>query len=250
MSAENLSSWLSAFTISERTRYDPTDNNRFAFDLGQIIRYAVFLDVVYARYVKANRRFVDSWNELQALTNESRAAKPHSLQVSALMDARRGEDTELHLEIESYFLFAKILLDKAAHFVEVYLGSARAAGIRSHDKWRKNYERFTASKGLTWNPRIKELIEMLQARIVDHRDKGITHRQGTWIYGTSIHPDDATAVLQFGLYPQPADKYSTSPKIGDAHLTMNEYLPLLIETVCNERRKSVFKLVGSRDLQG
>ena len=33
--------------------------------------------------------------------------------------------TRLHLEIESFYLFAKILLDKVAHFVEFYFGPGR-----------------------------------------------------------------------------------------------------------------------------
>ena len=50
--------------------------------------------------------------------------------------------TELHLEIETFHLFAKILLDHAARFIERYFGKSRGLSLDSHDDLVKRIEGF------------------------------------------------------------------------------------------------------------
>ena len=53
---------------------------------------------------------------------------------------------QLHLEIESYYLFSKIMLDKIVHALEFYFGQGRKKSLDSHDGLVKNSASYVARK--------------------------------------------------------------------------------------------------------
>ncbi len=73
---------------------------------------------------------------------------------SAFLDQGPVLFNQLHLEIESFDLFAKIFLDKIANFLEFYFESARGLSLDSHDQLvissetgRKGVELFVILRG-------------------------------------------------------------------------------------------------------
>jgi hypothetical protein len=53
--------------------------------------------------------------------------------IAALMSQSQGLTSDLHLEIESYYVFAKIILDDVARAIEYYFGPHRGLALDSHD---------------------------------------------------------------------------------------------------------------------
>jgi hypothetical protein len=99
----------------------------------------------------------------------------------------------LHLEIEAFYLFAKILLDKISLAIQFYFGTARSLSLASHDNLTKHIEAYAGTKGLTINPELVEHIRKLKEDISDFRDHQIQHiidyRQGRTIRGTGFDGD-------------------------------------------------------------
>ena len=54
----------------------------------------------------------------------------------------------IHLDIETFYLFAKILLDRIATGIEVWFGAARSMSVSSHSKLTRNCERYARCIGI------------------------------------------------------------------------------------------------------
>src|SRR6266496_248045 len=114
---------LTDFISSERERFANEDNNKFAMSFSQISRCSAFLDVIIERYEEASQQFFQNTKSMQAtrlpgthpMTSEQIALHNEGVRLTLL----------LHLEIESFYLFAKIFLDKIAHALEFYFGQVR-----------------------------------------------------------------------------------------------------------------------------
>src|ERR1700674_3456938 len=108
----NKMSQLTEFIGSERERFANQDNNKFAMSFSQISRYAAFLDVVLKRYEEASRQLFANTKAMQS------TMLPGSHPLTTVQKTLWAEGSRLtillHLEIESYYVFAKILLDKIA----------------------------------------------------------------------------------------------------------------------------------------
>jgi hypothetical protein len=137
---------LSDFVSSERKRFANEDNNKFAIGFSQISRYHLFLSLILKRYEEASRAFFENTNAMQAtllpgthrLTDAQVKLREDGVRLSALV----------HLEIESYYLFAKICLDKIARALEFYFGQGRGKSLDSHDQLVKNFAAYAAEKRL------------------------------------------------------------------------------------------------------
>jgi hypothetical protein len=131
----------------ERERFADEDNNKFAMSFSQISRYSAFLDVILKRYEDASRQLFQNTKALQE------TLLPGQNPVSSSQMALHEEGVRLtilvHLEIESFYLFAKILLDKVARSLEFYFGQEREKSLDSHDDLVKNFESYAGAKSLT-----------------------------------------------------------------------------------------------------
>jgi hypothetical protein len=76
----------------------------------------------------------------------------------------------IYLEIETYYLFAKILLDKAAHFVEHAFGPVRGLSLDSHDKLIRHLAAYVAARGLDCPAEFAAEASALNRRVSHFRD--------------------------------------------------------------------------------
>ena len=110
---------LSQFIESERKRLDTRDANIFSNATHEIERYLRFLDIVLGRYTTACVQYHDLSCAFQA------TLQPGSGQMSDAQMVMIGSLTtggeQIQFEIESYFLFSKILLDLIARWIEHFL---------------------------------------------------------------------------------------------------------------------------------
>src|SRR5579872_5276910 len=131
---------LIEFITSERERYTNKDNNRFAFSLYAVARYWWFLNKIYQRYLDLsllwhdNRRKFHTYHSTakKQSANDDMTILPNggkvNLKVMSLVQENDDIEMGIQLEIESFYLFAKTLLDKLSNAIWVYFGRVHKKG--------------------------------------------------------------------------------------------------------------------------
>jgi len=96
----------------------------------------------------------------------------------------------LHLRIETFYVFAKILLDNTGQAIEQFHGQGRAASLERHSKVKKNLEFYAEQKQLELPPDLLRLVAEVDEEIVRYRDRFVTHEGSPrTIHGTLWSPD-------------------------------------------------------------
>src|SRR4030042_5052292 len=99
---------LAEFIMQHRDRFNDRHNNMFSFSFGEIDRYLRYLEIVYDRYVIASNNLVTHVRfEFNSIKENSKTTVSNTqmIKTSKMHDL-------LNLEIETFYLLAKILLDK------------------------------------------------------------------------------------------------------------------------------------------
>jgi hypothetical protein len=88
---------------------------------------------------------------------------------------RRQASQTLHLRIDTFYVFAKILLDQVGPLIEACFGQGRATSLERHSKLTRNLEEYAQQRGLTSVP--QELTQQMNdlGDVVEYRDIWITH---------------------------------------------------------------------------
>jgi len=232
---------LSKFVSAERDRYEVHDGNRFAVALAQAARYYDFLLIIIARYEVINDKFVVKQKALMA--EISGADGTMSAEQMALLDELGQLTTRVHLEIESFYVFAKILLDKIARFIETYFGQAHGCSLASHDKLTKSNERFRAAKGLVYPPGFTDSLVFLKEQIADYRDKQVEHlRNPRIVKATSFDDTGQTRLVTTHTYPTEHDEQVESEKLPELLKAINTYIQQVAELVTMNRDRTRFRI--------
>lgn len=157
------SNGLSEFISIEREYYETEDNNRFAISLGQAQRYFEFILIIVEKHRVVSQEMLSNVKQLQAA-----AASGSGVVTDEHRDflAEQGRlSTLVHLEIESFYVFAKIFLDKLAFFIQDYFGEVRGCSLISHDNLTKKHELFRSAKGLVYPKGFDENLITLKEQL-------------------------------------------------------------------------------------
>ena len=138
---------LSEFIGRERMLYE--DNNMFAFGLGQVSRYYRFLNIIYGRYTKLSAQFMEN-TQRQMEICKAQGSGPVGPELWRLHLEAQGLQDHLHLELESFFMFGTVFLDRAACFIEWYFGKPSKGRINSHRQLKNKLSRYVSEKLLTF----------------------------------------------------------------------------------------------------
>jgi hypothetical protein len=238
---KNALTLLNDFIEDERKRFCTRDNNVFAFSLGHVCRYLTFLNIIEGRYSKVGQLFVANSNELRAavpsgtpkLTDEQRR----------LLDEGTELTFRLHLEIESFYLFAKILLDKVAHAIEFYFGAVRGVSLDSHDDLVKCLDKYAKGKRLNLPTNFVEKARSLKKDVSDFRDYEIAHEKSPRRLNiTGFSADGHTSLISSMLYPTEKDQQVSSKHLGDLGNEIEEYVQLLTVLLGTNRELTQLKV--------
>lgn len=241
----DVSRRLVDFIRSERERFSTEHNNMFGTSFSQITRYYEFLSIVFRRYKEASIAFTENTKALQA-TFKSGHHEMTSQQMSLHEEGVRAT-TALHLEIESFYLFAKILLDKVAHALEFYFGKVNRRPLDSHDDLTKNLEAYAQSKGLLITTGLFDLIRKLKEDISDHRDYQIAHEKSPrTLRATGFDEQGNTKIIGTKLYPKEGDRQNETKLLEELLTEINEYLDMITEFIQQNGNKTRLKLNTSR----
>ena len=223
---------LFEFIMTERFRY--ADINVFAVDLGQALRYYSFLLIILGRYEEANEK------RLPTQTNQPVRMTPEQ---GRLMEESTRLTTLVHLEIESFYLFAKVFLDNVARFLHVYFGQARKVRLKSHHDWAGCHEEYCEVKGLVTPEGLSESVILLKECICDYRDKEISHEMSLRRIKATVWGSSGDARIASGIVrPRKGDTTATSAELPQLMEAINAYVRQVITLVESNRSKSRLRL--------
>jgi len=236
--------------MTERFQY--ADINAFAENLAPALRYYEFLLVIIDRYEEVNKGLVAIHEEERKLMSAKAGISRVTPDQGHLMVKSSELTTHLHLEIESFYLFAKILLDNVTRFLYVYFGPERGVGLKSHDALAKEHKKYFEAKGLVVPNGLSESIALLKKNICDYRDKKISHELslktqkatawsgsgGARIVVSETKKDNNTAVVWRFAF----NSASTSAELPQLMDKINRYIGQVKTLVESNRDKSTFQL--------
>ena len=226
--------------MSERERFSARHNNLFAFSFSHIARYYEFLKIIQERYHKVSAEFIENTKAQQATFQSGKNAVTE--EQMQFLNKGREITTILHLEIESYFLFAKILLDKVARAIKFYFGKARGLSLDSHDGLAKNFESYISIKQLTILPTdLNELIKTLKEWVSDYRDKEIAHEKSPRTMKATMFSHGATSttwVASTKIYPTEKDKQVESKEIDEVMNLIDKYISEIVKYIQKNKEKT------------
>jgi hypothetical protein len=155
-------------------------------------------------------------------------------------------NTHLHLEVETFYLFAKMLLDKGARFIEHCFGTVRKLPLHSHDQLVKRLGRYAAATGITVLPEFIEELQSLKRRISDFRDYAIAHEQSPYMArGTLFARNQEPRMVLMKLPPASSPPVTQAPlqseAIRELMADVERYIGGLIGLYEANRNLSVFE---------
>ncbi len=233
---------LSNFVVAEREFYAADDNNRFAFSLGQAIRYYEFILIVYERQKEANRKLVSHDTKLMT-SLLAKGGETMTEEQMQLFEEWTALMKQVALEIESFYLFAKIFLDLIARFILNYFGDVRGIKLNSHDKLTKNHRKYQTAKCLTFPDGFSESLTILKKHVCDYRDKQIAHLQSPrTIKGIAYNESGQTRISAHYLYPSPTDTHVESSELSEVMAAIESYVQQVFVIIESNRSKTRYTI--------
>jgi hypothetical protein len=241
---EYTASHLEEFIRGERSNYRGENDNLFAFALSQVSRYQRFLRIILVRHDKVGREFLSSIESCSKKMQSHMGAYELTNEDLAEWERQSQLTTKLHLEIETFYLFAKILLDHSARFIERYFGQCRGLSLDSHDDLVKRFAKFASTHNLLVQPAFLAIAERLKKRIADFRDYQIAHKKSPrTMYATTWGSERETKLSMPQLYPRGKELESAPAESESLQALMAEiegYLRQITEFIVANRQRSVF----------
>jgi hypothetical protein len=218
---------LSDFVASHRDRFEIKQNNIFAFSWGKVTRRLAFLDVIQARYMELSAAFIDNSKQMQALTKPG--THPTTQEQELLHQDGYRISIEVHLEIEAWYLFAKIVLDDVARAIEYYFGQARGLALDSHDDFCARIEKYAEAKSLIVAPELVAKAAELKQRISDVRDCQISHEKSPrTMQGTSWSGSGGVCIQLGRLFPKEGELPVQTEDLIELRAELEIYLDLVV----------------------
>lgn len=237
---------LSAFISSERSYFEVEGNNMFAMAFGQVRRYYGFLVLIKARHDRLSDNYRKLSERCMALIPTHSGPAPITKELGAVMEEMSGMSVQFQLEIESYYVFAKIMLDRVAHFIEFIYGPARRLPLDSHDQLTKHFKGYCAAKGLKDFVNVETLLSSLKQDISDYRDYQIAHEKSPrTIRAIAISDAGDASVMATKIYPKESDGQVQSQSPAKLELDLLRYLTEIMALVRANREQCKLKPVAA-----
>ena len=248
--ADRIDMFIETLRSDVRTGHlDVELGNILTSSVRQWHRYRDFLRTVLSRYQEANATFMAAFHRHAEVAKaaaqgrpDSRSRTPDEWQEYPQLE-RFG--CAVHLEVESFYIFAKVLLDRTADTFGHYFGEQWKGMGSTYSKLSRNFERIRNQRGLALQPtRLARTLPDLLARIVCVRDVMIEHlSEPRRIPGTAVVDGRAT-ISMILLYPTSGDKGSEQPISTEALdqllVGLDQYAADMLEFFEVNSAKSVF----------
>lgn len=227
------------------------DNNLLRLTVSEMFVYVDFLERIYERYLDIAEKLQDNHKKQQNLMKGKSGSWTATEAEIELFNEGRFLSTSLRLEIESFYLFAHILLTKATNLPQRYFEHIYLRGITcgSHERFWNSIKKSTHFNPLPID--LVNSIDFFTMRVVTYRDKIITHtlesehHKRMLIKGYSFGEDGSFTLSSSVLYPdKETPEQSGTEKLEDLVLKIQEYFQQYITFILHHSDKSVITKNG------
>lgn len=203
---------LNDFIWKQRRLLDTKENNIFALTLAKWDKYLDYLTIILNRYSTKEKEYKNLLSEqIKALKRQNRKMTHEEVKR---MRKICNMGNNLSLEVESFYLFSCILLDKIANFFSKVLPHKHKRGIKfkSHDNFWSTYHK---SQSVKMKKSYEDNAKWLSDNLIKYRDKTITHTyiaentKRLLIDGFTFHPDKEILKTSITLYPDEKSSQNT-----------------------------------------
>ena len=202
--------------IQTRLRHADTHTlNLLNTSIGAWLRYYGFLQIVRARYQQATVEFVEAMQrQHEARKSEPSGSRPMTPEELAEMQRTADIGNRLHLEIESFHIFANILLDRIASTFRYYFWKK---ANWNHRHLMTNLESICVSRKFQLPD--TELLKMpreLDEKIVAYRNTRVEHvEEPRLLFATTWGADKKAKIYPTLLYPTDGEAKSVQKPSAD-----------------------------------
>jgi hypothetical protein len=205
--------------------------------------YRDYLKRVLERYEDANSTYLEVRRRVRQRSPKTPGRHRPSRRVSADMLRLWPLTRDVHLEIESFYVFAKILVGRVADtFALFFLGHLFAGLGSSHRKLKDRLASICQEKNLRPG-KLTKMAQDLQKRIVDHRTEVIEHlREPRYSPGSFIDANGKIRIEMGLVSPTDADHEfdtRTTEAPTDLMAALDDYLDAMTTFLRANRDKSV-----------
>lgn len=235
------------FVEACRKRTDTKTGNILNTSFHPWLRYCRFIGVIRERYEETGKTYM-------AVTERSlEAAKQspgtHRLTPEEWEEHQRSYDLGLvlHLEIESFYVFAKLLLDRIADTFGYYFGVTWHKFGSSYVKLTGQFEQICAAKDLTLQyADLPKILHDLRERIVEYRTDVIEHvSDPRLLRGTSWGADKKPKIITSPLYPSesefPQYEQKETENLDELITMLEQYIAMMVDFFETNWEKSVLR---------
>ena len=195
-------STLREFVRIQREELSADESNYFAAVFGDTLQYLEYLTVVLERYNESNAPYVKDFREMVERNKQEPSGVSRQMTDAEVEEMnRRGQaQRQLQLEIETFFLFANILLDRIAAATEYYFGRGKRQW-RSFDAMRQFLTEYAKNRGLSEPAELVDLVAWLADNVATMRHELQVHK----------HDRDYTVRVHFGMGIDASDETFLTP---------------------------------------
>lgn len=177
---EPLHEDLSAFQSAEWERlsgHSARDAAQLHAAFGHVLRGYRYLELIHERHVPTAKRY----KELLALifTKMDPAFDGGAITYDdemATMDAEMADLLDIaHLDLETFFLFAKTVLDRIAQYIELYFGPEPKLPVRAHEKLYANFSEYATRRGIVVPDGFTQSVRDVHDMIFTHQAESATN---------------------------------------------------------------------------
>ena len=145
--------------------------------LGHVLRGYRYLELIHARHVPTARRYKELLAGMIGRMDPAFEGGAISYDDEmASMDAEMGDLLDVaHVDLETFYLFAKTVLDRVAQFVDLYFGPERGLPVKTHEKLRANIIEYGVRRGLVIPAGLREALARVDEMVYEHRSDSATN---------------------------------------------------------------------------
>ena len=227
---------IQAFIAEQSKGLDTGKSNYFGIVFGEVIKYYDYLIVLLPKYQEISELHVQSIKDrIKREKNIPQGSRTMTNGDIAWRNKSYVRQIRLHLELESLFIYASILLDRIASATQYYFG-------KSSRQWRsfeamKNYlDGYCENKNLSKPSKgLMKTMSWLYGNVCEFRHTIVVHKHEDsyrvrLVFGTGWDNDSNEAYFNLGLmYPKGNEKTVISKKPSEILNKLNGFIYLWIE---------------------
>lgn len=237
---QEIEAELHPFTVggAPSAELDAAKAQRRSYALRTIKCYLEFLLIIQGRNTVASANYLDNvrqqLEEIDRQVRKGLTTWPETERSSELWSEWHPLSLQVQLEQESFYIFAKMLLDKVAHAVGVYFGPAPKCSYQSHDALTKCFEKYCELLGLPRHPELSQSMEKLKIDVADFRDKVISHEKSSRaiVMRPLVEGPDGTVRLSMSyVRPREGDRNIQARPVNEVLAEIADYILLVLQFV-------------------